>query len=112
MNEQEDRRVRLSCAIDVELLKLARPVGQTQRLAEPRACRVADARDALLDLIAHRRVKPLIVGGIELDLIHVHPYQRAFLVRRWAQLAGDRIRRLRACDICDGRGGHATEEAR
>src|SRR5262249_62040940 len=67
VDEQEDRRVRLSRAIDVELFGFARAIGQMQRLAEARAYRLADAGDALLNLIARRRVKALIVGGIERD---------------------------------------------
>ena len=46
-----------------------------------RAHRLAGRGAAIDDLRAQRRVEGLIIGGVELDLIHVHPDQRAFLVR-------------------------------
>jgi hypothetical protein len=47
-------------------------------------------------LTAERRVDRLIVGGIKLDLIHIHPDARAFLVRKRSNPAFFRERR-RCC---------------
>jgi hypothetical protein len=112
MNENEDRRVRFSRAIDIELLDLARPVGKTQRLAEPRAHGVADARDALRDLVAHRRVKALVVCRVDIDLVHVHPHARTLFVRGRTEMARNRIGRLSLGCACEARGCNTAEQTR
>src|SRR5207253_123565 len=82
VDEHEDRRAGFARLVDVALLAVARTVGKAQRLAEPAAPRGAGARDTLLNLVAARRVEALVVGRIELDLVHVHPHARTLLVRR------------------------------
>ena len=61
----------------VELLDRLRPVGQALRRAEARAHAVAVEHVALVHLVAVRRIDDLVVGVVELLLVHVEPDQRA-----------------------------------
>jgi hypothetical protein len=64
-------------SVDIEALLLARPVGYALRRAEGFSRPLARGGDSPQHLIAVRRIDPLIVGAIELLLIHVAPDQRA-----------------------------------
>ena len=65
----EDRRVRLRRAKDVEVLGFARAVGEANRATQARTHRVAQRIVAPEDLIPIRCVDELIVGSIERGLI-------------------------------------------
>src|SRR5262249_42967679 len=68
-----DWRVRLPGAVDVELLDLARAVGDARPFA------VGDA--PLGDLLAIGRVDDLIIGVVERLLVHVEPNERTLGAR-------------------------------
>src|SRR5262249_26919454 len=87
VDEHEDRRFRPPGAVDVELLDLGRTVGNAHRRAEPGARQLAVRRPSLSALVEEGGVVDLVVRGIQLDLIHVHPYAGAFLVGRGADPA-------------------------
>ena len=78
VNEDRDRRVRLWRAINIEPFDRRRAVGEAQRLAEPRQRRGAVGEPPLADLVAVRRVDDLVVGVVELLLVHIEPDDRAF----------------------------------
>src|SRR5262249_36956772 len=71
-------------------------------------------RDALGDLETHGRVEALVVGGVDLDLVHVHPHQRTLRVRRGPELARDGVGALCnrvAREAGRGAAGQAGHEA-
>jgi len=88
MNEDEDRGVWPRGGKHVECLDRRRPISEAFRSAEPRPHGGARAREALDDLPDHRRISVLVIGGIELDLVEVHPHRRTFFMRRRADKAG------------------------
>src|SRR5262249_21307644 len=73
VDEDVDRRVRLSGAVDVELLDLGRSVGNAGGSADRGARALAVGNPALGDLVAVGRVDDLVVGVVELLLVHVEP---------------------------------------
>jgi hypothetical protein len=77
----KNRRLRAIGPIDVELLGVGRAVGFAPRRPEARTRQFAVAGEARADLAAERCVEGLIIGGVELDLIQIHPDARPFLVR-------------------------------
>ena len=64
----------------IELLVLGWPIGYAARRTEMRARDLAVAGTARKDLPGERRVSELIVGGVELDLVHVQPDARPLRV--------------------------------
>src|SRR5580658_5962617 len=86
VNEQEDRRFGLLGAKDIEHLDLSRAIRLSLWRAEAPARQFAVARKSGKNLTAERRIERLIVGGIELDLIQIHPDARPLCVRRRADL--------------------------
>src|SRR5437588_527320 len=85
VHEDIDRRVRLLGAVDVEPLDFARPIGDALRHADRGAGALAVENAALGDLLAIGRVDDLIVGVVELLLVHVEPHARTFCPRRLRQ---------------------------
>src|SRR5215467_14811864 len=91
-------------AVDVEFLRHGRTISFTPRRSKPRARQLAVAHQPTDSLGLQGRVENLIIGRIELDLIHVHPYAWTFTVRRrpdWAHRR--RLSKRRRCR--NGRGG-------
>src|SRR5262249_56150374 len=76
VNEDIDRRVRLTGAVDVELLDLGRAIGDALGRADGSARPLAVGDAALGDLLAIGRVDDLIVGVVERLLVHVEPNER------------------------------------
>jgi hypothetical protein len=111
MDEHEDRRVRPAGAVEVELLNRRRTIGETTRLAQPRARGGAIARAPRADLPAQGRVDRLIVGGVKLHLIQIHPDRRTFVVCRRADVAAFLLRECarRRHDGCGAEHGAAGD---
>ena len=82
MDEHIDRGVGLVSGIEVEPLDRGRPVGEPPRRPDAGAHRLAVRRVALEHLVAVRRVPDLVVGVVQLLLVHVEPHQRPLLARR------------------------------
>src|ERR1700688_3526836 len=76
----KDRRVGRFGRIEIEPFDRRRSVGEPLRGAKPGARLIAAGGKSLLDLADQRRIDALIVGGIELDLVHFHPHQRPFVM--------------------------------
>ena len=81
MDEDVHRRIGLLGAIDVELLDLARSVGDALGRPDDRAGLVAVGDPALGDLLAIGRIDHLVIGVVERLLVHVEPDQRALRAR-------------------------------
>src|SRR5262249_33625393 len=81
MNEDIDRRVRLTGAVDVELLDLGRAVGDALGRADDGARPLAVGDAALGDLLAIGRVDNLVIGVVERLLVHVEPNERTLGAR-------------------------------
>ena len=76
VHEHVDGRVRPAGAVDVELLDRALAVGDALGLAQKRARPRAQHQPAPLHLGLVGGVFALVVGGVELLLVHVAPHQR------------------------------------
>src|SRR5262249_17711123 len=81
VNEDIDRRVRLPGAVDVELLDLARAVGDALGRADGSARPLAVGDAPLGNLLAIGRVDDLIIGVVERLLVHVEPNERTLGAR-------------------------------
>src|ERR1043165_572247 len=77
-----DRRVRPARRVELDSLDRRRPVREPYRIAEPLARRLAVAGVALDDLLQVGGVLRLVVGVVELLLIHAEPDRRPLLARR------------------------------
>ena len=84
---REDRRVGLRGLEHVELLDLARAVGHPLRLAETLAGKLAVGGAAGQVESRERRIEGLVIGGVELGLVHVHPDLGTLRVLRWTEMA-------------------------
>jgi hypothetical protein len=93
VDEHEDRRVCPRRPVDIKLLDSGRAVGFAHRLPEPLAYRLAARGVTVDDLQPQRRVERLVIGRVELRLVHVHPDQRTLVVRGRADPALLRQRR-------------------
>src|ERR1700722_20678177 len=80
MKVDENRCLRPLRPINVEPLKFTWTIGNPLRGAKARAHLFAVAGKSRADLAGERRVEGLIIGGIELNLIHVQPDPRALRV--------------------------------
>src|SRR5262245_36913684 len=103
VNEDVDRRVRAAGWVDVQCFDGRRAVRVASGNAQASAHAVAVGRVALDDLGKIRSVLALIVGGIELGLIHVEPHDRALDARcrlsgRWLLREYRAGRQRRTCD--------------
>lgn len=103
MKVYENRRLQPLSRINVELLDLGRTVGKPLRGTKASAHLFAVAGKSRSELVGDRRVERLIIGGIKLHLIHLHPDARALRVRRRSNVAfpGERRR--------DGYGGRRAK---
>src|SRR5262249_23973551 len=81
VNEDNDRRVRLSGAVDVELLDPGRAVGDAHGRADGGTSPLAVGDAPLGDLLAIGRVHDLIVGVVEALLVRVEPNERTLGAR-------------------------------
>ncbi len=97
VDEDVHRRVRRLGTIDVELLDLGRPIGEA--LGQPQHCArflaVGDA--ALADLVTIGGIDDLVIGVVELVLVHVEPHPRPFPARVLRRCRG-------ACRDCHAAG--------
>ena len=84
MDEDVDGRVGPCGRVDVEPFDGCGAIGKAPRRAEPGTGGVAIGCVALADLRQIRRVRDLVIGGIELGLVHIEPDGRPLDPRhRW-----------------------------
>ena len=79
VNEDEDRSPCRSGRIKIERFDRRRTIPEPLRLAEAGPRGFAARREARLDLVAHRRVDELIVGRVQLGLVHIEPDLRTLV---------------------------------
>src|SRR5262249_53854209 len=82
VDEEVDRRVRALGDVDVELLDLAWAVRRAPRRAKALARELVVGRVAGVDLVAVRGVDRLVVGVVELCLVHFEPHAWPLGARR------------------------------
>src|SRR2546425_4387463 len=86
MDEDVDWRVEMLGPLDVEYLNGGGAIGVALRCAQPRPHGFAVSGPAFDDLLQVRRIDALIIGGVELRLVHVQPHPRSLDARRWCRL--------------------------
>src|SRR6266508_6773772 len=82
MDEDVDGRVRRLGCEDVEPLDRGRAIGEALGRAEALAHELAVPGKALEDVVEVGRIDQLIIGVVEVLLVHVEPDQRTLLARR------------------------------
>src|SRR6266511_6241408 len=106
MNEDAHGSVRDSGGEYVERLDRRWPGGETLGRAEPFAGELAVAGATLEDVVAIGGVDELVIGVIEILLVHVEPNQRALDAWRWRRP----LRQCRCSRAEDGGGGGGGDE--
>src|SRR5262249_12898791 len=83
MDEDVDRRVRTLGRVDVEPLDGGGAVGIMPRSAQTCADPLAVRGVALEDLLQVWCVDALVIGRVELGLVHIEPHERSLDARPW-----------------------------
>src|SRR5438477_12222664 len=108
MDEDVNRSAGALGCVDVEPLDGGGAIGITSRSAQTSAHHLAVGGVALDDLLQVRRVNALVIGGVELSLVHVEPHARPLDARsRRRLLSNGRTRGDK-----HGRGGTQKRAAR
>src|SRR5262249_28430516 len=82
MDEDQHRRVRAPGLVNVELLDLARPIGDALRLVEDFARDLVVVDAPLVDGPGVEGIDVLVIGVVDILLVHIEPDQRP-LDARW-----------------------------
>ena len=97
MDEHEDRRIGCPGGIEIERFDRRRPVSEPLRRAETAARLVAARGITLENLPQQRSIDALIVGGVELGLVEVHPDVRSLVMLGRPDCAIGKGGRCRQC---------------
>src|SRR5712671_5845720 len=106
MNKYRYRRIRVPGRIDIEHLMRRRPIGDAPGRTETGADKLAFARAALVQLLAIWRIDRLVVGVVELLLIHVEPDAGPLQTRGSLLRSGARRNHRGGCSADDGPAAH------
>jgi hypothetical protein len=82
MDKDEEGCRGASSAVNIELLDLGRSIREALGLADARTGQFAVLNAALDQLLAVRRIRSLVVSGIECSLIVIEKYSRPFFRHR------------------------------
>jgi hypothetical protein len=106
VDEYEDRCVRATGPVDVELLNRDLSVGEAPRLTDSCAHCIALGCEPPHDLFDVRLIHRVLIGRVQLDLAVIEKHGRSLLMRRGANAAF--VGKRRRCGQCGARAQHCS----